>query len=136
MSSSPINNTPVWLQGVVLDPIGPELFNGIAKAIADKLAQDKATNRPTQLRKFYDEICMWTEKVGDDEERFKQNLPFIRMINSKAAYAKGRNKLVDDSYVELIRHCLSRVTNAKGLTCFKLFMEAVMGFYKEIRPKD
>lgn len=113
-----------------------DLFNGVALKVAESLAgSNKKFNKPSQLRKFYDEICLWSEKVEGDEERFKQNEPFIRMMNAKAAYAKGR-ELVDDNFVKLLNHGISQVKSAETMRHFKLFMEAVMGFYKEKRPKD
>lgn len=112
-----------------------DLFNGVAKATAETLAGSKSKeNKPSQLRRFYDEICLWGEKVGDDDE-FKKNQPFILMMNAKAAYAKGR-ELVDDNFAKLMNHSLSQVKDAETMRHFKLFMEAVMGFYKEKRPRD
>ena len=66
-------------------------------------------------------------------EKFDDYLPFIRMLNAKAAYAKGR-KLVDDKYVGLLNSGLQQVTDSDTLHTFKLFMEAFMGFYKQERP--
>jgi CRISPR-associated protein Csm2 len=66
-------------------------------------------------------------------EKFDDYLPFIRMLNAKAAYAKGR-KLVDDKYVGLLFSGLQQVTDPETLHTFKLFMEAFMGFYKQERP--
>ncbi|MBF0348694.1 MAG: type III-A CRISPR-associated protein Csm2 [Magnetococcales bacterium] len=116
------------------DPLDPDLFDSVAKKVAESLNNEK-NNKPTQLRRFYDEICLWAEKVAVDEGRFDEYIPFIRMMNAKAAYAKGRD-LVDDKFVKLMNHCLGQVKDAKSMGRFKLFMEAVMGFYKELRPKD
>ncbi|MBF0145416.1 MAG: type III-A CRISPR-associated protein Csm2 [Magnetococcales bacterium] len=117
------------------EQLDPDLFDGVAKDVAKSL-NNKNTNKPTQLRRFYDEICLWAEKVAVEEGRFEEYIPFIRMMNAKAAYAKGRNNLVDDGFVKLMNHCLGQVKDAKSMGRFKLFMEAVMGFYKELRPKD
>ncbi len=93
-------------------------------------------NKPTQLRKFYDELCLWETKARNGgKERFAEYLPFIRMMNAKAAYAEGR-ELVDCNYSTLISHCLNQVTDPATMTRCKLFMEAFMGFYKQERPKD
>jgi CRISPR-associated protein Csm2 len=126
-----------WKQEVVLaGAIKPDLFDGVAKKAATALAGVRNSNKPSQLRRFYDEIVMWTEKVGDDQQRLNENLPFIRMMNAKTAYAKGRNALVSGEFVDLIQHGLSQVKSPENLRIFKLFIEAVMGFYKELRPKD
>ena len=116
--------------------LDPELFNTIAKDWAKEIAGNdprKTDNKPTQLRKFYDEIVLWDNKVLMHPEKFDDYLPFIRMLNAKAAYAKGR-KLVDDKYVGLLFSGLQQVTDPETLHTFKLFMEAFMGFYKQERP--
>ncbi|NGZ06563.1 MAG: type III-A CRISPR-associated protein Csm2 [Magnetococcales bacterium] len=118
----------------------PDLFDAQAQQVATRLSQEQRTNKPSQIRRFYDEICMWNERVNEDpkpEDRFKELLPFIRMLNAKAAYANGRNpQLVDKYFVDLMRGCLKEVNDPDSMKHFKLFMEAVMGFYKQIRPKD
>ena len=118
-----------------LKQIQPELFSDTAKQSARNIAgeRDNRTNKATQLRKFYDEIVMWDNKVAMHPEKFAEYLPFIRMLNAKAAYAEGR-KLVDRKYVTLLNECLQQVENAETMRTFKLFMEAFMGFYKQERP--
>jgi len=89
-------------------------------------------NKPTQLRRFFDEIIMWNEKLNqcdDKEKKFNEYLPFIRMLNAKAAYAKGR-KLINDDFVTLLSHCINQVKTADDFYILKLFFEAFMGFYK------
>jgi len=116
-------------------PLNPELFNGIAKQAAEVIAGDNdKVNKHSQLRRFYDELCMWEEKVSRQPDKFDEHLPFIRMLNAKAAYAEGRNpKLVDRNFVQLLQHTLSEVKDAKTMTTCKLFWEAFMGFYKQFR---
>lgn len=116
--------------------LDPELFNETAKNAAVGVASggDKI-NKSTQLRKFYDEIVLWDNKVLMHPEKFDEYLPFIRMLNAKAAYANGR-KLVDDKYVGLLNSGLQQVTDSETLHTFKLFMEAFMGFYKQERPNN
>jgi len=123
------------LEPIKLDPLDPALLDTKAQSIARKIAGNRSSNKPTQLRRFYDELCMWEAKVSRDESRFEEYLPFIRMLNAKTAYACGR-KLVDENYAALMAHCLQQVTNACRLRRCKLFFEAFMGFYKAERPKD
>ena len=114
-------------------PISPELFNGKAKEAARAVAgADKNQNKSTQLRRFYDELVLWETRVSQQPGKFEEFLPFILMINAKAAYAEGR-KLVDRNFVNLIHHTLSEVKDAETLTICKLFWEAFMGFYKQER---
>jgi CRISPR-associated protein Csm2 len=118
--------------------IDAELFNGIAKEAAQGIARaDAYRNKPTQLRRFYDELLLWETRVSQQPmelqaAKFAEYLPFIRMLNAKAAYAEGR-KLVDRTFVDLMHHTLSEVTNPATLTTCKYFWEAFMGFYKQER---
>jgi CRISPR-associated protein Csm2 len=114
-------------------PLDPELFNRIAQEAAQKVAKGRRDlNRPTQLRRFYDELCLWHLRVTQDPEKFSDYLPFIRMLNAKVAYAQGR-KLVDETYVNLLHHTLKEVKDPKSLEACKLFWEAFTGFYKQER---
>jgi CRISPR-associated protein Csm2 len=127
--------TPIDTSKVLIKNIASDLFDDVARKAAEKIAENKNSNKPTQLRRFYDEIVMWEGKASLNPDKFPEYLPFIRMINAKTAYALGR-KLVDDNYVKLIADCLKQVETADDFRHFKLFMEAFMGFYKEKRPKD
>jgi CRISPR-associated protein Csm2 len=113
-----------------------ELFNGIAKRCAKKIGDsEQKLNKPSQLRRFYDELVMWTTKVEQKPDRFGEYQPFILMLNAKVAYAKGRD-LVDNNFVELLNHCLRQATDDRTLGLVKLFFEAFLGFYKEVRPRE
>jgi CRISPR-associated protein Csm2 len=115
-------------------PLDPELFNTTAQAAARKVAEcNREHNKPTQLRRFYDELILWSTRVSRQPDRFDEFLPFIRMLNAKAAYAEGR-KLVDSRFVSLLGHTLSQVKDPNTLETCKLFWEAFMGFYKCERP--
>lgn len=120
---------------MTFSPLEPELFNGIARQAAEAIAENRNANKPSQVRKFYDELCMWETKVSLEPNRFNDYLPFILMLNAKLAYAKGR-KLIDDNFVKLIGDCLKQVKDADTLRICKLFFEAFLGFYKELRPSD
>lgn len=137
---------PLNTSRIIFKPIEAELFNEVAKGVAETIAKNTKSNKPTQLRKFYDEIVMWDQKlmmISDKTKqaaKFTEYLPFIKMLNAKVAYAKGRKssgqELVDKNFVELIHYSLNRVECTETMHNFKLFMEAFMGFYKEKRPKD
>jgi CRISPR-associated protein Csm2 len=126
-----------------------DLFSDIAKEKALEIFQGsldqrgfQVKNKSTQLRKFYDELVMWTDKVHSigklepgqksgnlRDVRYKDYVPFIKMMTAKVAYAKGRNH-VDDSFEAMFSHCIKSVSDAETLKHAKLFMEAFMGFYK------
>lgn len=110
------------------EPLEANIFSEIAKEAAEKIA-DKKLNKTTQLRKFYDELLMWDEKVNLDEHKYTEYAPFIHMLKAKVAYAKGRN-YVNGEFVEIFNKMLEGVKSAKTLHYAKLFFEAVLGFRK------
>lgn len=128
--SIPLNLKPIQFANKSAD-----LFDEIARETAECIAQNRKGNKSTQLRKYYDELCMWDQKIKQNSDNYAEYLPLIKMLNAKVAYAKGRD-LVDQNFVDLIRHCLNQVTTEKKTfeTC-KLFFEAFMGFYKMYQPK-
>ena len=112
------------------DAIHPDLFDKTAKRAAETVAKCKRElNKSTQLRRFYDELVMWEEKIRSDESKFNEHLPFVRMIKAKVAYAKGR-KLVDGAYVDLLGQTIDFIKSPEDMRIAKLFLEAFMGFYK------
>ena len=124
------------------DTLDPTLFDEIARDAANIVSEEgKKLNRSTQLRKFYDELLMWEARVhGNGREgandRLREYLPLIRMLNAKAAYAQGRNHVGPD-FVHLLRRCLEQIEDKpETLRHARLFFEAFMGFYKTLRPTD
>lgn len=114
-------------------PPAAELFNGEAEAVAKRLDQAAGhLNKTTQIRRFYDELVGWQERIDGDDAKFKQYEAFIKMLNAKVAYAKGR-KLVDDQFEAWFRECIKSTTSAKALDHFRLHFEAVLGFLKALR---
>lgn len=144
--SNPVNWVQINLIKTKEKPLNAELFNSIAKEAAKTIADaNDKSNKPTQLRRFYDELVLWETRIqqaGGDQraDKLKEFLPFILMMNAKAAYAEGRNpKLVTSEFVSLLNHTLGEVKKSEDpetLTHCKLFWEAFMGFYKQVRPKD
>ena len=120
------------------DNLPPTLFSQVAEDAAKDVANERDKPKPTQLRKFYDEICMWDSKSQLTPDRFNEYMPFILMLKAKAAYAKGRNH-VNKDYVDILNHCLDELEknpNPKTLHNLKLFMEAFTGFYKVYGPSN
>ncbi len=110
--------------------IDPDLFDKTAKNAAIIVADCKREhNKSTQLRRFYDELVMWQEKVQQNNNKFDEYLPFVRMLKAKAAYAEGR-KLVDGAFVDLLEQLIDYVKTPEQLATAKLFFEAFLGFYK------
>ena len=129
-------NKPLDFENITVD-----LFSSTPKKYAEictrpknkKGRDDSKLNKGTQLRRFYDEFVMWTER-SETDEKFKENLPFIYMIQSKVSYAVGR-ELVDENYKNMMCNIINGIkeNNPKTLKNAKLFLEAFMGFFKELK---
>lgn len=120
-------------------------FTDIPKTLFSEIAEEKARtvalagagkkNKSTQLRRFYDELVMWFERVhfertpDDRNNKYEEVAPFIQMLVAKVAYAKGREH-VDECFETLFAHVIRQINDAASLRHAKLFMEAFMGFYK------
>ena len=129
-----LDTSGIVLRGGEKGALAPALFDTVAHEAAKVIGSNKYGNKPAQIRQFYDELVMWEERVRQDPERFPEFLPFIRMLNAKAAYAQGRGH-VDANFVALIACCLGQVNSPQTLRNFKLFFEAFLGFYKLEGPK-
>ncbi|BFU59575.1 type III-A CRISPR-associated protein Csm2 [Rodentibacter sp. JRC1] len=118
----------------------PTIFSDIAEQAAIYIKTDiktgrlnKEVNKSTQLRKFYDELCLWNDKVQlkrkERENEYKQLEPFIKMLKAKVAYAEGR-KHINKHFSEVFNTCINNIQSAETLNEAKLFMEAVIGYCK------
>ena len=122
---------------VQLKNIPATLFSDIAqdKARTVHEAGEGKKNKSTQLRRFYDELVMWSERVqfertpAERSAKYEEVAPFIQMLVAKVAYARGRDH-VDECFETLFAHLIRQISDADSLRHAKLFMEAFMGFYK------
>ncbi len=122
---------------IQLSNIPATLFSDIAQEKARTVAEAGAgkKNKPTQLRRFYDELVMWFERVhfertpAERNKKYEEVAPFIQMLVAKVAYAKGREH-VDECFETLFAHVIRQINDADSLRHAKLFMEAFMGFSK------
>ncbi|KIM08334.1 MAG: hypothetical protein KU29_04415 [Sulfurovum sp. FS06-10] len=115
---------------IVLDYIkDAELFNKTAQDCVVRLSSSKPETKSTQMRNFYEYVLDLYEK-SKNEKNFDEILPFVKMLNSKVAYAKSRGH-INDEFVSMIKECVTQVTTAEQLRVFKLFFEAVIGFSKK-----
>ena len=96
------NNTPSYassaLPKISLESDSSELYADTAEEAA-RCCRSTKCNKQAQLRRFYDELVMWHEKVfnkqtaEEQEKCFRELLPFIQMMRAKAAYAQSRSEL-------------------------------------------
>jgi CRISPR-associated protein Csm2 len=119
----------------------PAMFDTHAKVIADALAASKGSNKSSQIRRFYDELLRYQQAANRaSEQEFNRLLPFIKMLNARAAYAQQRkadkNPLVTSQFTDFLRALLDKVADTKTLRHACTMFEAVIGFSPKDSPKD
>ena len=125
------------LNKIKLDKLEIDIFSDTARNAAEHISQNKDKNKSTHLRKFYDELAMWHDKVfqaASREEAYQNAAPFIQMLRAKAAYSKGRSH-VDDNFIAVFNQIIGQIHNADTLKNAKLFFEAVLGFRRANEQK-
>jgi len=100
-----------------------DLFDTTAKEWAEAINRTKKT----QARNFYDKVLELENRAKHEE--WENVLPFVKMLNSKVAYGLSR-KVVSVEFQDMMTQCISQVNTKEDLTKFKLFFEAVLGFFK------
>lgn len=121
---------------VAVAKANPDLYSDIAEEWAKAVARDgeRVKNQSAQLRRFYNEICLWDERA-DGGRDFAEILPFVLMVRAKVAYAKGRGH-VTNIYEKMINAGLKAIRAGADsheqrmrLRRFKTFLEAFTGFH-------
>lgn len=110
------------------------IFSEIAQNAAEQIKQNTRKNTTTQIRKFYDELALWNDRVNGKEAIYKELEPFIKMLKAKVAYAKARDH-IDDNFLNIFNQVIDEIHCAKTLRDGKLFMEAVIGFCKYLEEQ-
>lgn len=111
--------------------IDPELFSSTAEVLAKKIYEEgnNKTNKPTQIRKFYDEVLRFDSMLKTNPGEFEIMLPYLKMLNAKAAYAMGRD-LVSKGFKDFISTSLNNIKDKDDFDAFAGLFEAFMGYYK------
>ncbi len=119
--------------------LDPELFSQKAQKVAEEISNERSgssggPNQQSQLRKFYDEVLRFDSMLkavqpGNQEAEFEKILPYIKMLNAKAAYAEGRG-LVTSKFKDFISQALKQIKTKADFDIFVGLFEAFMGFYK------
>ena len=123
-----------------LKKLSDNIFSDIAETAAKHISspnQNKEQNKSTQIRKFYDELAMWDEKIhraADRKAEYDKSAPFIHMLKAKVAYAKGRGN-VDANFVAIFNHLIDQISDPQTLRHAKLFFEAMLGYRKASETK-
>jgi CRISPR-associated protein Csm2 len=112
-----------------LNNITIHTFSTLPESWAKKLAALKE-DKPTQIRRFYDEVVKWHEKsITLNEEEFAKQLPFIYMIVAMVEYSCGRGNCSVD-FVRMIKGGMQGVKDKQSFHHFKCFFEAFVGYFK------
>ena len=111
-----------------LKKLSDNIFSDIAEAAAKHISSPNQ-NKASQIRKFYDELAMWDEKIHRNKAEYDKSAPFIHMLKAKVAYAKGRGN-VDANFVAIFNHLIDQISDPQTLRHAKLFFEAMLGFRK------
>lgn len=120
--------------------IDPLLFSETAEELAKKINEERSNsrdkcNKPTQIRKFFDEVIRFQGMVQANPAQFDELLPYIKMLNAKAAYAAGRD-LIGAEFRGFLSDSLKQVSDQKDFELFCSFFEAFLGFYKYYAEKE
>ncbi len=122
--------------------IDPVLFSTKAEVFAIEISEDnkkekresKKPNKPTQLRKFFDEIVSLNIQAKYSPHNWESILPLVHMVTAKAAYAKGR-ELISDNFLNFIKNSVNQIQEPCDLDVFNAFFESFIGFYKLHGPQ-
>lgn len=119
--------------------ISPQLFSEVAQEAARACSNNKL-NKSSQVRRFYDELVMWDEKINTaaQEDRttlFENSVPYIWMITAKLAYAAGR-ELISQEFQNIFDHLIKQIKDPLTLKQAKTFFEAYLGFAKALEKKE
>jgi len=117
-------NSRAELPALILDYTkDDDLFSETAKKYAKAISGTKKT----QARNFYEKV-LELESMSKTHA-WEEVLPFVKMLNSKVAYGVSR-KVVSSEFQSMMEECIKQVKIKEDLRVFKLFFEAVLGFFK------
>ncbi|MCO7254163.1 type III-A CRISPR-associated protein Csm2 [Dickeya oryzae] len=107
-------------------------FDNDAQRFAEQLDQSGKKDKPSQLRRFYDQLQQLELRINGDEEKLALYLPEIRMISAHLAYAKGR-VLISEEFCDTMQHLIRSINTCQHLKNGRLFFEATLGFLRAMR---
>ena len=117
-----------------------ELLNKTAKKWAEDVGAGKGGVQNTQIRKFFDQVLSLNQKAKHTDDFEGEVLPFVKMLNSKVAYASTRKgaggNIINQSFVAMMNSCINQIDSKEKLEVFKLFFEAVIGFHKSLEGRN
>jgi len=109
-----------------------DLFEDKAEKIAKSFRYGDTGNiKGTQIRKFYDEVLrlkLKIESANNPEEKFKEILPYIKMLIPKVVYSKNKGNANEafEQFIESIRD----INELRKFTVFCDLFECVVAYCK------
>jgi len=101
---------------------------------AKKFVGARPELKSAQIRRFYHDVKALEAKINAAEDNgFEMNLPLIKMLKSKVAYAcpekdfKGRK--VPKEFKEFMDKCIDGIKEPDDFKAFALVFEAVVGYF-------
>jgi len=114
--------------GIIKENLFSEDADKIAKSFQDGM-------KSSQVRKFYDELLkrkMIIDLAEDSNREFARQLPYIRMIVSKAHYGYSRRpRTVSQNFKNFLEDNLNKISNKDEFFVFCDLFEAVVAYSKQ-----
>jgi CRISPR-associated protein Csm2 len=113
-----------------------ELFDGkqVRLDLFDKQAENAAKeiigegqNKINQIRIFYHQFIVFNEKINNSQDNFVRQLPYIKMIKSRARYSRGR-KNIGVYFEDFLIKCVDKVSTLEDFKLICSFFESVVAF--------
>lgn len=116
--------------------ITAKIFDTTAQKWSRVIANADKGVEKHQLRNFYDKVLELEEKAintSDENDEFKSKvLPFVKMLNSKVAYAKNKQQgSVNQAFVVFMNEAIRQIVDKATFGNFKFLFEAIIGFYEK-----
>lgn len=126
-----------------------DLFSKIAKQEVEKFLifytdkktgkkkASKGTPSSTQIRKFFNDLLIIKQKIentlneNSKDLEFKRQLPYIKMLKAKVAYAKSRDN-VNQEFVDFIEKYIDEVNEKEDFFVLCDFFEAIIAYSKAL----
>lgn len=105
--------------------INPTLLDRDAEAQAGQLHEQIGS---AQLRRFFGEVKNLSLRMQQGRT-WAELEPFVRMVKSKAMYAKGRNNgTIPDEFRAFLTDNIDKIKDKRDFEAFALYFEAVVGY--------
>ena len=128
--------------------VKPDLFDSVAKKVAESFKGKDRSGKDigvtsTQLRRIFDEVKRFEQILTLQENQWEKQLPYIKMIKSKVAYAvaraskqKSAEKGVYNNLEAFISSGIDLIKTQEDYHIFVNLFEAAYGFYYELAPSS